>query len=135
MAFITSRNPMAGREIKISVYGADGKPQEIALVAQYRRHKRKAFQALQEQLALIGKPVLDDAGQPTGAIHQPTHGDDIDFLKDVMGGWVGPQHADGSERVFSHDELDGLCEEWPELVMPLVNGFFEVHREAPRAKN
>lgn len=135
MAFITSRNPLAGREIKTSVYGLDGKVQDIEFIAQYRRFKRKALQELQEKLNQIGLPILDDAKQPTGEVHQAPYATDLDLLKDVIGGWVGVQHEDGSERAYSHDELEALIEDWPELVQPLINGFFDVHREAIRAKN
>lgn len=135
MAFITSRNPLSGREIKISVYGPEGKPQEVSLIAQYKRKKRKEIQALQEKFAQVGKPVLDDANQPTGEVHGTPYETDLDMLRDVLGGWVGPQNEDGSERVYSHESLEDLVEEWPELVQPLVSAFFDVHREIPRAKN
>jgi hypothetical protein len=135
MAFVTSRNPLAGREIKVSVYGPDGKLQSITFVAQYRRFKRKAFQALQEQISKIGQPVFDESKQATGEFHKAPYETDLHMLKDVLGGWVGVQHADGTERACTQDEVESLVEDWPELLQPLINGFFEVHREAPREKN
>lgn len=135
MAFITSRNPLVGKHIELTTFDEMGKPKKSDFVAQYKRMKRKALQALQEQLGKSVQPILDDAGQPTGEFPKRPYETDLDMLKDVMGGWVGAQYADGSERPFSHEELEELIEEWPEVVVPLVNGFFEVHREAPRAKN
>jgi len=137
MAFITSRNPLAGREIDVNVYDENGKLKEIKFVAQYKRKKRTEYRDLVKQLTQIGMPVLDDAGKATDAIHQAPFETDTIFLQTVMGGWVGVERADGTAREFSADELQDLLEEWPELIPALADGFHQVHAAAPapRAKN
>ncbi len=126
--FITARNPAAGRPITAKVYDQDGNPLSIEFVAQYRRFKRRDYQVLREQLMRIGQPVLDDAGQATGAVHQPPYETDTAFLRDVMIGWVGV------DREFSPDELESLLEDWPELVAPLAAAFHDVHATIPTAR-
>ncbi|WLW63682.1 hypothetical protein ACM1PE_09000 [Achromobacter sp. PD1] len=137
MSFVVTKRPVAAMPIEVIVNGTNGNPMEIKFIAQYHRHTP-------QQLADLRDGMTDQvrAGQGLEPLQRPggtrapayQYASDIDFLKDKMASWLGVRDGAGESITYSVDQLEALLADWPELVIPLFNGFFGAH-EGAKKKN
>jgi len=136
MSFVVTRRPIAAIEVDVSVHGTDGKPVAINFVAQYHRHSPEQLADLRDGMVNKARAAqsLDPIVREDGSVPAYSYASDIDFIKEKMAGWLGVKDASGDSVPFSAGSLGQVLEDWPELVIPLHNGFFAAH-EGAKQKN
>lgn len=137
MAFVIAKRPTASFPVKHTVYNKDGKAVNIEFVAQYHRSKHSEVVDLQDSLVnhVRKGQGLDPLKRPDGTTPPEWQFDsDVDFVRTKMCGWIDVKDEDGQAVPFTEEGLVATIEDYPELVGPLLNGFFEAHRGA-RQKN
>lgn len=137
MSFVVTKRPVAAMPIEVIVNGTNGSPVEIKFIAQYHRHTP-------QQLADARDGMTDQvrAGQGLKPLLRPDgsqaplyqYASDIDFLKDKMVSWLGVRDGAGESITYSVEQLEAVLADWPELIIPLFNGFFAAH-EGAKKKN
>jgi hypothetical protein len=135
MSFVATKRALAACPIKIQVHGENGEPVTIEFVAQYKRHTLDQVADIQDSLT---NSVNERLGRPpvvrTKAVPVWPYTTDVEFIKDKMSGWLGTRDIHGDSIPFSEESLGQVISDWPELVVPLFNGFFEAHQQV-REKN
>lgn len=135
MSFVATKRAVAACPIKIQVHGEKGEPVTIEFVAQYKRHTLDQVADLQDSLT---NSVNERLGRPPVARTKPVpqwpYSTDVEFIKDKMTGWLGTRDSQGESIPFTAKALGQVISDWPELVLPLFNGFFEAHQQV-REKN
>jgi len=136
MSFVATRRPIAAFPLSIIVNGANGDPVTIEFVAQYHRHSPEQLADLRDGMAnkIRAAQGADPIVRADGSAPAYPYNSDIDFIKDKMAGWLGVRDAMGDSIPFGEDSLKRVLEDWPELVVPLHNGFFSAH-EGAKQKN
>lgn len=136
MSFVVTRRPIAAIALDVSVHGTDGKPVSVNFVAQYHRHTPEQLADLRDGMVNTTRAAqgLDPILRKDGIVPVYSYASDIDFIKEKMAGWLGVRDASGDSVPFSAGSLDQVLEDWPELVIPLHNGFFAAH-EGAKQKN
>ncbi|SAI58918.1 Uncharacterised protein [Bordetella ansorpii] len=138
MPFVKAKRSTAATPIGLTVRGDDGKPAQIAFTAKYRRHSLEDLIDLNDmiqnksRLAAGLSPLLKPDGSAVPAWPYPS---DMAFIEEVLIGWHDVADGDGAAVAFSLGELRATVSDYPELVIPLFNGFFEAHQAVPQVKN
>lgn len=132
MAFVPAKRPVAAAPIKFFVNNESGKQVEVSFVAQYHRHTKTQIDTLRNGVTnrmrkALGEELVKD---PDGSTPEFPYESDMHFVHDKMAGWLHVKDESGAAREFNRDELDTIVEDYPELVIPLFNGFFEAHSGA-----
>lgn len=135
--FVIAKRAVASCPIKAEVYDDKGKAVKVEFTAQYHRHKHSEVVDLQD--ALVNHVRESQGLEPLKRSDGTTppawpFASDIDFIKEKMAGWIDVKDEDKKPAEFSVEALDETVQAYPELVGPLLNGFFEAHRGA-RQKN
>ena len=131
MAFVPAKRQLASAPINVFVYGADGKKQKIAFVAQYKRHKKSEIDDRSNALnnKFRAQQGIELIKSPDGSVPTWDYDTDMEFLVDVMAGWLGVKNEDGTDKAFEPDALETMIEDYPELLQPLFDGFWSAHRQ------
>lgn len=136
MAFVVTKREFATAPIKVFVYDEKGKQVEISFIAKYHRHTKTQVDELQD--GSVNRYRKDLGQEPIkgrdGSIAEFPYDSDLDFIREKMCGWLQVRDAAGQAQEFSLEALGAVVEDFPELVPPLFNGFFEAHRGS-RQKN
>jgi len=132
MAFVTAKRPVAAAPIKVFVNGADGTQVEIGFVAQYHRHAKTHVDSLLNGMINRRRKIAGDelVKNPDGSTPDFPFETDADFIRAKMAGWLHVKNEGGSLREFTDEALVDVMEDFPEIVSPLFNGFFEAHSGA-----
>jgi hypothetical protein len=137
MSFVVTRRPIAAFPLDIIVNGENGGPVTIKFVAQYHRHSPEQLADLRDGMTNRVRetqgmpPIVRPDGSAVPAYPYPS---DIKFIEDKMAGWLGVKDASGDSIPFNPETLARVLGDWPELVIPLFNGFFAAH-EGAKQKN
>ncbi|MEN5162579.1 hypothetical protein [Achromobacter kerstersii] len=135
MAFVTTKRAVAACPIKVEVHDENGEAVAIEFIAQYKRHTLDQVADLQDSMANAFNERL---GRPPVARAKPApkwpYSTDVEFIKDKMTGWLGARDSQGEAIPFTAKSLGQVLSDWPEIVAPLFNGFFEAHQQV-REKN
>lgn len=136
MAFVPAKRPVAAAPIKCAVYDENGDVTQIEFVALYHRRSHEQVVDMQQALQNRARQLTDQEPikRPDGSESTWAYATDMEFLRDVVAGWPGVHDAAGGALPYNTEALDALVGDYPELVVPLFNGFFEAHRGA-RVKN
>lgn len=144
MAFIPVKRTIAAAPISVLSYADDASVIDISFVAQYARHKRSEAVALNTALqnkhiegvnkiyAAEGKDLVELVALPDGSIPTWTYETDEAFLLEKMNGWLEVTNEDETPKPFTKSALTEILSKYPELIVPLFNGFFVAHGEATR---
>jgi len=133
VAFIVEKRPHAAAPIKTTVLNAKGEPVVIDFVALYQRHSHADLVKMQNGFINRGRLahgqdlIPGENGEPPAEAPYAT---DADLIKSEMKGWLGVEDENGATLSFTPSTPADLLRDYPELVVPLVNGFFEAHKEA-----
>ncbi|WP_315136895.1 phage tail assembly chaperone [Achromobacter marplatensis] len=135
MAFVTTKRAVAACPIKVVVHGETGEAVTIEFVAQYKRHTLEQVADLQDSMAnayneRMGRPPIERKK----SVPKWTYTSDVEFIKDKMTGWLGARDHQAEAIPFNAKTLAQVLSDWPEVVAPLFNGFFEAHQQV-REKN
>lgn len=131
MAFVPAKRQIATYPISVHVYNEAGKKEEIRFIAQYKRQTKTQLDDLSDGMTNASRIALgqEPIKRADGSI--PTHEQmsDIEFLQRYLHGHRGIKCEDGTERECTPDTIAELLEDYPELVFPLMSGFWASHKQ------
>lgn len=137
MSFVVSKRPVASCPINVKAYKADGAIVDISFVAQYHRHSPQGIADLRDSIsnkARVATGQLPLEREDGTVIPSWAYTTDRAFIQSKLAGWRDVNNESGDAIPFTEDALLTTLDDWPELIAPLFNGFFEAHQEA-REKN
>lgn len=131
MAFVPAKRQIATYPISIHIYNDAGKREEIRFIAQYKRQKKTQLDDLSDGLtnARLIATGQEPIKRPDGSTPVGENLTDIEFLQRYLCGWTGINDEDGTNRPCTPESIAELLDDYPELVLPLLNGFWAAHRQ------
>lgn len=131
MAFVPAKRQVATYPISAHVYNEAGKKEEIRFIAQYKRQSKTQLDDLSDGMNNLrrrtsGEELIKRADGSTPIADELT---DIEFLQRYLTGWRGIKAGDGTDHPCTVETIAELLEDYPELVLPLMNGFWAAHRQ------